>query len=142
MTPVFQTRSGAPNGNCFAACIASVLNRKLEDVDVDVTDCDTSSALLAKIEQKANCKIDVVRHEEILDGTFKTSERYCIAEVCTFVFNEDPRHKQSMWHVVVCEITEDGKTPMVFNPDRTDRRQESLQQFAVVGNLFFVKAND
>ncbi len=40
MHPVFQTRFGGPEkpdaeqGNCFAACLASILERPIEDVDV------------------------------------------------------------------------------------------------------------
>ncbi len=142
MTPVYQTRSGAPDGNCFAACVASILERKIEEVDVDVKDCGSADALLRKLERRANCKIYVVSHQAILDGFVKTSERYCIAAVCTCVFNQDPHHGQSTWHVVVCEITNDGKISMVFNPDQTDQRRNSLQQFSAVGNLFFVKANN
>ena len=32
MIPVEQTRLGYPNGNCFNACIASVLERPLEEI--------------------------------------------------------------------------------------------------------------
>lgn len=32
MRPVDQTIFGAPNGNCFAACVASILELPLEDV--------------------------------------------------------------------------------------------------------------
>lgn len=32
MKPVFQTRFGDKNGNCFAACVASVMECELEDV--------------------------------------------------------------------------------------------------------------
>ncbi len=32
MKPVFQTTYGKPEGNCFPACIASVLEMELEDV--------------------------------------------------------------------------------------------------------------
>lgn len=30
MRPVFQTRFGSPNGNCFPACLASLLEKPLE----------------------------------------------------------------------------------------------------------------
>lgn len=33
MTPVAQTRFGRPTGNCWAACIASILDLPLETVD-------------------------------------------------------------------------------------------------------------
>ena len=33
MTPVYQTRFGKPEGNCYAACIASILGRPLEEFD-------------------------------------------------------------------------------------------------------------
>jgi hypothetical protein len=33
MTPVDQTRFGKPDGNCYAACIASILDRPLEEFD-------------------------------------------------------------------------------------------------------------
>ena len=139
MTPVYQTRHGPPNGNCFAACVASILGKTIEDVDVDVATCGNSlHALLTKIEERANCKIYVVSHEAILDGIVKTSERHCCAAVCTCVFNDDPHDERSTWHVVVCEIGSDGKISLAFNPDQTDQRQ-SLQQFSTVGNLFFVR---
>jgi len=32
MKPVFQTIYGHPDGNCFAACVASILEMELEDV--------------------------------------------------------------------------------------------------------------
>ena len=31
MTPVFQTRFGKPHGNCFAACVVSILGGSIED---------------------------------------------------------------------------------------------------------------
>ena len=41
MKPVFQTRFGYPHGNCFAACVATLLERKIEEVwegdDLDAT---------------------------------------------------------------------------------------------------------
>jgi hypothetical protein len=121
--------------------VASILERSIEDVDIDVASCVHSlHALLTTVEQRANCKIYVVSHEALLHGLVKTSERYCIAAVCSFVFNGDPHHKQSIWHVVVCEITADGKLLLLHNPDKTDCR-DSLQQFGAIENLFFVKAN-
>src|SRR6266498_3643126 len=119
MTPVYQTRHGPPDGNCFAACVASLLDRRIEEVDVDVASCGNSlRALLTKIEQKANCKIYYATHEAIVDGIFKTSERYCFAEVCTCVFDGNPYGEGSTWHVVVCEIADDAKISLVFNPDK------------------------
>lgn len=32
MKPVFQTKFGKPEGNCFAACVASILEASLDDV--------------------------------------------------------------------------------------------------------------
>jgi len=32
MKPVFQTRFGYPKGNCFAACVASLLELKIEEI--------------------------------------------------------------------------------------------------------------
>jgi len=106
-----------------------------------VASCGNSlRALLTKIEQKANCKIYYATHEAIVDGIFKTSERYCFAEVCTCVFDGNPYGEGSTWHVVVCEIADDAKISLVFNPDKTDQRQNSLQEFPAVGKVFFVKA--
>ena len=141
MTPVYQTKQGSPHGNCFAACVATLLDRKIEEVDIDVASCDDLlHVLLNKIEQRANCKIYYASHQAVLDGVLVTSERYCLAEVCTFVFNGNPYGKGSMWHVVVCEISHGGMLSLVFNPDKDDQR-DSLEQFPAVGRLFFVKAN-
>src|SRR5690242_11331563 len=32
MKPVFQTRNGDPEGNCFAACVASILECSIEEL--------------------------------------------------------------------------------------------------------------
>lgn len=142
MTPVYQTKYGVPFGNCVPACVASLLDRKIEDVDVDVASCrDSLRALLTKIEEKANCKIYVMSHEAIVDRIVKTSERYCFVEVCTCVFNQEPFGRGSTWHVVVCEIGDNGRLSLVFNPDQHDARKDSLDQFPAIGKLFIVKAN-
>ncbi len=33
MTPITQTKFGRPDGNCFAACVASILEARLEELD-------------------------------------------------------------------------------------------------------------
>ena len=140
MTPVYQTRHGSPDGNCIAACVTTILDKPIEDVDVDVASCGNSvEALLAKIEEKADCKVYGFPHQGIVDGVVKSTERYCIVSVCSWVFQNDPSHANSIWHSVVCEIAEDGKLSLVFNPDHKDQRTRSLDQFAAVGNLFVVK---
>ena len=139
-TPVYQTRHGAPHGNCLAACVASILDKRIEDVDVDVASCSSYEVLLRKLGQKAKCKIYKIPHEAIVDGVVRSAERYCIVSVCTCVFNNDPCHPDSTWHSVVCEIKEDGKLSLVFDPNRDDQRTK-LQQFKAVGPLFVVKAN-
>ena len=141
MTPVHQTKYGSPHGNCFAACVASLLGRKIEEVDIDVASCKSLHALLTQIEQRANCKIYYVSLEALLDGVVTTSERYCFAEVCTTTRQGNPFDEGSTWHVVVCEISDSGKVSLVFNPDKTARQQHSLQQFHATRKLFFVKAN-
>jgi hypothetical protein len=82
-----------------------------------------------------------ILNSAIVDGIVRTQERYCFAEACTCVFNGDPYDDGSTWHVVVCEIADDGKISFVFNPDQHDQRQHSLEQFPAVGKMFFVKAN-
>jgi|SRR5436190_20695269 len=140
MTPVYQTKHGPPDGNCMAACVASLLDRRIEDVDIDVASCGGSrKVLLRKFEEKAKCKIYGFPHEAIVDGVVKSTERHCIVEVCSRVFNNDPCHPSSTWHSVVCEIAEDGKLSLVFNPHRNDQRTQSLQQLGAIGNLFIVK---
>ena len=140
MTPVYQTRHGLPSGNCMAACVATLLDKRIEDVDVDVANCGTSvKALLARIEDRAGCKVYGFPHEAVVDRVVKSSERYCIVSVCSSVFQNDPSHPNSTWHCVVCEIAEDGELSLVFNPDRTDQRTCSLQQFSAIGDLFIVK---
>src|SRR2546425_465056 len=117
MTHVHQTKHGPPDGNCLAACVATLLDKRIEEVDVDVASCPRSlRALLRKIEEKAKCRIYMFDHEAVVDGVVKSTERYCIVGVCSCVFNNDPSHSDSTWHSVVCEIAEDGKLSLVFNP--------------------------
>jgi hypothetical protein len=142
MTLVYQTKYGPPDGNCLAACVATLLNKRIEDVDVDVASCGSSlRVLLTRIGEKAKCKIYAFHHEAIVDGVVKSTERYCIVAVCSCVFDHSPLHPNSTWHSVVCEIAEDGKLSLVFNPDPNDQRSRSLQQFGAIGNLFIVKGN-
>jgi hypothetical protein len=139
MTPVYQTRHGPPDGNCMAACVASILYKRLEDVDVDVASCSSRKVLLRKLEEKAKCKIYGCPHDAIIDGVVKSAERYCIVNVCACVFNNDPCHSDNTWHSVVCEITEDGKLSLAFDHNRNDQRTK-LQEFAAMGNLFIITA--
>jgi hypothetical protein len=44
--PVFQTKFGMPYGDCFAACVASILEMKIADV-WDALPIDTRLACLA-----------------------------------------------------------------------------------------------
>jgi len=114
---------------------------KIENVEIDMSGVRNFHTLLTRIQDKANCKIYYVNREAILDGVLKTSERYCFAEVCTCVFNGDPYDEGSTWHVVVCEVAENGKISLVFNPDKIDQRQKSLDEFPAVRKVFFVKPN-
>jgi hypothetical protein len=119
MTPVYQTRHGPPDGNCMAACVATILDMKLVEVDVDVASCGGApEALLSKIEHKARCKVYGFPHEAIVERIVKANERYCIVEVCSCMFNNDPSDRRCTWHTVVCEIGNDGMLSMVFNPDQ------------------------
>jgi hypothetical protein len=138
MTPVYQTRQDKPDGNCLAACVATILDKSIEDVDVDVASCASIRKLLSKIEEKANCTIYRLDFRAITDGIVKVSDRYCIASVCTTIFNNDPHHPNSAWHAVVCEISEAGEVSQVFNPTKTDNRC-SLQQFFAVDVVLIVR---
>jgi hypothetical protein len=140
MTPVYQTRRGPPDGNCMAACVATLLDKRIEDVDVDVANCGNSvKTLLAKIEERAGCKVYALDHQAIVDRVVKSGERYCIVSVCSCVYDSNPSHPNSTWHCVVCEIAAEGQLRLVFNPDRADQRTQSLQEFAAIGQLFIVK---
>ncbi len=77
----------------MAACCATILDRPLEEIDVDVASCGSSmKQLLDKIEEKAKCKIYGFPHEAIVDRVVKSTERFCIVGVCASVFNNDPNH--------------------------------------------------
>jgi hypothetical protein len=122
----------------MAACVATILDKHIEDVDVDVASCgDSIKALLANIEKKAGCKLYGFPHEAIVDGVVKSTERYCIVSVCYCVTRDGPSHSNRTWHSVVCEIAENGKLSLVFDPDKNPR--SSLSQFAALGDLFIVK---
>jgi hypothetical protein len=136
VTLVAQTKCGKPHGNCFAACVATILDKRIENVDVDVASCSKGSELselIEKIEEKAKCKIYGFPYAAIVDRAVISTERHCIVEVCTSKLNDEP-----MWHAVVSEIAEDGKLTMVFNPERHDMRKH-LQDFGGLRNLYIVK---
>jgi hypothetical protein len=139
MKPVPQTTAF----NCMAACVASILEKPLEEVDVEVNWMTSRAELFSRIEKKARCKIYMVPHEQRSTdgGVINSPERYCIASVCTFVYHKEPLHRQSEWHAVVCELMPDGKLTLAFNPDEHDARRSSVDQFGALGNLFIVKAN-
>ncbi len=135
-TRIYQTRRGAPHGNCMAACVASILDKPLEDVDIDVASCGSSrEVFFRKIQEKGNCHIYQLP-DGIVDGVVKSAERYCIVNVCSLVYGNDPSHRDSIWHSVVCEIAEDGKLSLVFDPNPNDQRTK-LQQFAAVGDVLW-----
>jgi hypothetical protein len=115
------------------------LDKPLEDVDIDVASCGSSrEVLFTKIEAKGSCEIHQLP-ESIVDGVVKSAEHYCIVNVCSFVFANDPSHRNSIWHSVVCEIAEDGKLFLAHDPNRNDHRTK-LEQFPAIGEVFVVKA--
>jgi hypothetical protein len=140
MTPVYQTKFGK-KGNCFAACIASILERELDDCDIDMEGVKNFRDLLTLIEAKVKCKIYYTNHEAIEHGFLKTAERLCFIEVCGYEYGGDPYHEGSIWHAVVAEIGDDGKISMRHNPEKIDQRK-SLDQFPAIRKVFFVKPND
>src|SRR5262249_6019235 len=139
MTPVYQTRFGPPNGNCFAACVATLLDRPLEAVDVDVSSCRKIGDVLKLIEAKAKCKIYGTDYEALTTGLLRTSERYAIAYVCTSIMGSDLSDPGSIKHGVVCEIADEGKTIWpVFDP-RPNHQCRSLQDYKAIEHILFVK---
>ena len=117
----------------MAACVASLLDKQIDEVDVDLAGCEKVSELIRRIEAKAGCKIYGFPTEAITDGIIKSALKYCIVEVCTFI-----NCGNQSWHCVVCEIAEDGALSMVHNPDRIDTIRTSLDQFRGTRNLYFV----
>ena len=94
MTPVYQTRHGSPDG--ISACVATILDKRIEDVDVDVASCGNSvNALLRKIEGRTDCKMYRFSQAAIVDRDVKSTERYCIVSVCSSLFRNDPSHPNS-----------------------------------------------
>jgi hypothetical protein len=104
----------------MAACVATLLKKEIEDIDVDVASCNSLAALVKKIEEKAKCKLYVLSHEAVVDRVAKLGERYCIVQASCAV-NGDPCDPSSTWHTVVCEIAEDGKLSLVLPQTSTPR---------------------
>jgi hypothetical protein len=133
MKPVFQTRYDPPNGNCMAACVASILELPLDDVDIDVSAIRQVSELVQKLEAKAKCRIYPILPELITSGVVKSSEPYCILEVCSSICNG-----QKMWHALVCRIADNGELSLAFNPLELDQRKH-LSSFNGIKNAYIVR---
>jgi hypothetical protein len=63
MKPVFQTRFGAPHGNCFAACVVSIIGGRLEDFP-DLSDLAVDEATANAERQR---RIETYLHERGYD---------------------------------------------------------------------------
>jgi hypothetical protein len=102
MKPVDQTSFGAYEGNCFSACVASILELDLDDVPFFMGEEDWSEALLKWCEDR-RIAVD-----------FSTQFPAPAGEIC-IVGGESPRHP-TRWHAV---IMRDGALVHDPHPDRT-----------------------
>lgn len=98
MKPVFQTRKGK-GGNCFAACVASIFEEPLENIDalIDVDDDDGSDWLSGLHEFLKDRGLSLV-YAPINDGILQIMTGFtfpCIIAVET---------KKGMPHAIVGEI--------------------------------------
>ena len=98
MIPVYQTIQDSKHGNCYAACIASILECSLTDVPNFMADgTDKFSTLLNKwLKNKAFTIISINMHRDIPYITESFEEVYSIGTV------KSSRFKDGL-HAVVCK---------------------------------------
>lgn len=122
MNKVDQTKTG-DEGNCFAACIASILELELKDVDVDLTECKNWIDIFNRMKQTKPLmkKYDALSLRYSLlkkECDLKSDDREVVLPAnCYCILNyPEPKGIKNNHAVVGC-FDENGKLLIVHNPD-------------------------
>lgn len=112
MKPVFQTKFGDKSGNCFAACVASILELPLETVpNVCVLGDDWFDSFIFWCGTIGYSYVElVIEHRKMSDG------QYCV------VVGKSPRG--DFKHCVVGRF-EDGEIEVVHDPHPDKRSNDA-----------------
>ena len=131
MKPVYQTRSGIGVGNCLACCIASILEIKLEDIDMgefkvnangEVDGEDFLTRLFKKLDQLGwgllqahlhffNKQVKKDKHSKGYTGLL--TDCHCII---SYPWDKN-NWNGGPWHSVVGYIDKNYKICVVHDPD-------------------------
>ena len=144
MKKVYQTKNGI-GGNCFASCIASILECNLEDVDVGLTECKTWVDVFNRMRdlKKLVKPYDMISLPYWL---FKSAYKYrglhlptkchCIISSPSSIISGNPT-----FHAVVGYIDDKENLTVVHNPSDGDFRTDYFLQHEdkLINILFLVK---
>ncbi len=145
MKKVYQTKNGF-GGNCFASCIASILEVELKDVDVDLTECKSSVDVFNRMRDlKESIKsYDMISLPYWLfksvykyHGLYLPAKCHCIISSLSCMMNGRPT-----FHAVVGYIDDRGILSVVHNPTDGDSRTDYFLQHEDkwINILFLVKS--
>lgn len=141
MKPIYQTEK-----NCFASCIASILEVELKDVDVDITNCTKWIQVFNKMREtkEAVKPYDMFsmpywlfKEYDKYRGTVLPGKCHCIVSSPSYYENEIPKE----FHAVVGYINDKGQLSIIHNPTKEDcKKDQYLIDEKNVEILFLVKS--
>jgi hypothetical protein len=125
MKIVFQTN----NKNCFASCVASILECDLSDIDVNVDLLTTQKQLCDEILKKEKLKgfgfVDVRLHNFYFNGVLnKTFLNYLPVGYCIVSFSQLENQLTEQGHSTVGFIDDNRELKILHNPTESDHRKD------------------
>lgn len=110
-------------GNCFAACIASILELELNDVDVDLTECKNWIDIFNQMKQTK----PLMKKYDALSLRYSLLKKECDLKIderevvlpsnCYCILNYPEPKGSNMYHAVVGCFDENGKLSVIHDPD-------------------------
>jgi hypothetical protein len=109
MNPVNQTRFGNGSGNCFAACVASILEIPIEEIDPLILPANGSN-WIDGLQSYLSERGMFLLHVSIRD-------QYPLGPVPeTLVIAIGPNNRRGGRHAVVCEFQDTNRLVLVHDP--------------------------
>lgn len=127
-TPVFQTRFGTGNGNCFAASVATVIGWPLELVD-RLIELDKGAHWLDRLQE-------TLGHQKKALVSINIENGYPISKIPdTLIVATGPNTKGGGPHAVVCKVENGSEFSLYHDPGGENLGIEKIKEIWFIVNL-------
>jgi hypothetical protein len=128
MKPVKQTRHGKTDGNCFAACVASLLGVELKEIDELLHPTETDSDWFKPLQK-------YLRKHHLTFVNVSLKHGWPMSEIPSlYVIASGMNHKHTCRHSVVAKI-EGATLQMVHDPSGVDEPLATVDSIGFLARI-------